>query len=79
MQMNEATLFGHAKVRDLSGSTGDMNRTLERLGACSSESDLAVNVAKKKWMLVCTPQFFLYHSLHEKQNYMSAMGRPWGA
>ena len=48
MQMNEATLFGHAKVRDLSGSTDDMNRTLERLGACSSESDLAVNVAKKK-------------------------------
>ena len=46
--MNEATLFGHAKVRDLSGSTDDMNRTLERLGACSSESDLAVNVAKKK-------------------------------
>ena len=27
MQMNEATLFGHAKVRDLSGSTDDMNRT----------------------------------------------------
>ena len=66
MQMNEATLFGHAKVRDLSGSTDDMNRTLERLGACSSESDLAVNVAKTKLMLVCTPQFSIYHCLHEK-------------
>ena len=66
MQMNEATLFGHAKVRDLSGSTDDMNPTLERLGGCSSESDLAVNVAKTKWMLVCTPQFSIYHSLHEK-------------
>ena len=31
MQINEAALFDHAKVRDLSGSIDDMNRRRDRL------------------------------------------------
>ena len=64
----DTTLFGHTKVRDLSGAVDDMNRRLDRLGAYSSESDLAVYSNKTKWMLVSTPQTLtsLDHSLHEK-------------
>ena len=29
-------------------------------------------------MLVCTPQFSLYHSLHEKQNYIECNGKALG-
>ena len=62
---DETILFSHVKVRDLSGAIDDMNRRLDCLGACSSESDLAVNATKTKWMLVSSPQMSLYHSLHE--------------
>ena len=43
-----------------------MSRTLDRLGTCSRESDLAVNATKTKWMLVSSPQISFYHSLIEK-------------
>ena len=67
MQTNKATFFGHAKVRDLSGLIDDMNRKRDRLvRSMFNWIDLAENVTKTKWMLVSTPQFSLYHSLHEK-------------
>ena len=62
---DETILFGHVEVRDFSGAIDDMNRRLDCLGAYSSESDLAVNATKTKWMLVSSPQMSLYHSLHE--------------
>ena len=52
---DETTLFGHAKIRDLSGAIDTMNRRLDRVGAYSREADLAVNATKTKWMLVSTP------------------------
>ena len=58
--------LGQVKVRDLSGAIDDMSRRLDRLGAYSSEPELAVNTTKTKWMLVSTPQMSLYHSLYEK-------------
>ena len=63
---DETILFGHVKVRDLSGAIDDMNRRLDCLVVYSSESDLAVNATKTKWVLVSTPQMCLYHSFHEK-------------
>ena len=63
---DDTTLFGRKKVSDLSGEIDDENRRLDLLGTYSSESDLAVNSAKTKWVLVSTPQMSLYHSLHQK-------------
>ena len=63
---DETILFGHIKVRELSGAIDDMNRRLDCLGAYSSESDLAANATKTKLVLVSTLQMSLYHSLHEK-------------
>ena len=58
--------LGQLKVRDLPGAIDDMSRRLDRLGAYSSEPDLAVKATKTRWMLVSTPQMSLYHSLYEK-------------
>ena len=43
-----------------------MSRTLDRLGAYSRESYLAVNATKTKRMLVSSPQISFYQSLIEK-------------
>ena len=43
-----------------------MSVTLDRLGAYSRESDLAVNATKTKWMLASNPQISFYHSLKQK-------------
>ena len=60
---DDTTLFSRAEVCDLSGEIDDENVKLDRLGTYSSESNLAVNSAKTKLMLVSTPQMC---SLHEK-------------
>ena len=41
-------MLSHAKVRGLSGAIDDINRRLDRLGAYSRESDMAVNATKTK-------------------------------
>ena len=43
----------------------DRSRRLDRPGAYSCESDLAVKANKTKWMLVSIPHTSFYHSLHE--------------
>ena len=63
---DKPTFFSHAKVSDLSGAIYDMSRTLDRLGAYSRESYLAVNATKTKRMLVSSPQISFYQSLIEK-------------
>ena len=52
-----------------------MSRTLDRLGAYSRESDLAVNATKTKWMLVSSPQISFYHSLIEKLINIQCIGK----
>ena len=60
---DDTTLFSRAEVCDLSEEIDDENVRLDRLGTYSSESNLAVNSAKTKLMLVPTPQMC---SLYEK-------------
>ena len=60
---DDTTLFSRAEVCDLSGEIDDENVRLDRLGTYSSESNLTLNSAKTKVMLVSTPQMC---SLHEK-------------
>ena len=60
---DDTTLFSRAEVCDLSGEIDNENVKLDRLGTYSSESNLAVNSARTKLMLVSTPQMC---SLQEK-------------
>ena len=62
----DTTLYIYTKVSDLLGETTDINHNLNRLGEYSNESNLALNAAKTKWMLVSTSQRSRYNSLDRK-------------
>ena len=53
---DDTTFFLHAKVDDLGTYVNDMNRAIPRLGKYSSDSNLALNEHKTKWMLLFTKQ-----------------------
>ena len=55
--------FLHTKVADLGTCVTDMNRAISRLGKYSSDSNLALNEHKTKWMLLSTKQMARVHSL----------------
>ena len=53
---DDTTFFLHTKVADLGACVNDMNRAISRLGKYSSDSNLALNEHKTKWMLLFTKQ-----------------------
>ena len=59
------TFFVHSKAKDLANGVVELNDAISRLGDHSSESNLALNEAKTKWMLVSTRQMSLAHALHD--------------
>ena len=59
------TFFVHSKAKDLANCVVELNDAISRLGDHSSESKLALNEAKTKWMLVSTRQMSRAHALHD--------------
>ena len=53
----------------------ELNDAISRLGDYSSESNLALNEAKTKWMLVSTRQMSLAHALHDYYPAVSCNGK----
>ena len=53
----------------------ELNDAVSRLGDYSSESNLALNEAKTKWMLVSTCQMSLAHALHDYYPAVSCNGK----
>ena len=53
---DDTTFFLHAKVDDLGTCVNDMNRAISRLGKYSSDSNLALNEHKTKWVLLFKKQ-----------------------
>ena len=60
---DDTTFFLHTKVAALGTCVNDMNRATSRLGKHSSDSNLALNEHKTKWMLLSTKQMARAHSL----------------
>ena len=52
----DTTFLVHSKTKDLANGVEELNDAIWRLGNYSSESNLALNEAKTKWMLVVTRQ-----------------------
>ena len=66
--------FLHTKVADLGTCANDMNRAIFRLGKYSSDSNLALNEHKTKWMLLSTKQMARVHSLQTASINISCNG-----
>ena len=62
---DDTTIFVHSKTKDLANGVMELNDAISRLGDYSSESNLALNEAKTKWMLVSTRQMSRAHALHD--------------
>jgi len=71
---DDTTFFLHTKVADLRTCVNDMNRAISRLGKYSSDSNLALNEQKTKWMLLSTKQMACVHSLQTASVNISCNG-----
>ena len=60
---DDTTLLLHTKVRNLHKAAAEMNNVIEDLESYSSDSNLSLNKAKTKWMLVSSAQMSRVHSL----------------
>ena len=60
---DDTTFFLHTKVADLGTCINHMNRAIYRLEKNSSDSNLARNEHKTKWMLLSAKQMARVHSL----------------
>ena len=60
---DDTTFFLHTKVANLGTCVNKMNRVIFRLGKYLSDSNLALNEYKTKWMLFSTKQMACVHSL----------------
>ena len=53
---DDTTFFVHSKIKDLANGVMKLNDAISCLGEYSSESNLALNESKTKWMLASTHQ-----------------------
>ena len=72
---DDTTIFVHSKTKDLANGVMELNDAISRLGDYSSESNLALNEAKTKWMLVSTRQMSRAQSLHDYYPAVSCNGK----
>ena len=78
VQYADTTLFVHTRVAIFWEQLMVLRSSrLDRLGAYSCESHLAVNANKTKWVLamVSIPHTSFYHSLHENQITLACNGK----
>ena len=62
---DDTTFFHHSKPNELNQCTTELNNTITRLDDYSSNSNLALNNSKTKWMLISTKQMSCVHNLDE--------------
>ena len=62
--------------KDLANGVMELNDAVSRLGEYSSESNLALNESKTKWMLVSTRQKSRAHALQDHYPLISCNGKP---
>ena len=72
---DDTTFFLHTKVADLGTCVSHMNRAISRLGKYSSDSNLALNEHKTKWVLLSTKQMARVHSLQTASVKISCNGK----
>ena len=72
---DDTTIFVHSKTKDLANGVMELNDAISRLGDYSSESNLALNEAKTKWMLVSTRQMSRAQALHDYYPAVSCKGK----
>ena len=72
---DDTTIFVHSKTKDLANGVMELNDAISRLGDYSSESNLALNEAKTKWMLVSTRQMSRAQALHDYYPAVSCNGK----
>ena len=73
---DDTTFFVHSKIKDLANGVMELNDAISRLGEYSSESNLAMNESKTKWMLVSTRQKSRAHALQDHYPLISCNGKP---
>ena len=62
---DDTTLLQHSKPQELDKCAEEMNQTIESLNEYSTNSNLALNSTKTKWMMLSTRQMSTVHSLEE--------------
>ncbi len=62
---DDTTFFHHSKPNELNQCTTELNNTITRLEDYSSNSNLALNNSKTKWMLISTKQMSRVNNLDE--------------
>ena len=72
---DDTTFFVHSKIKDLANGIMELNDAISRLGEYSSESNLALNESKTKWMLVSTRQMSRVHALQDYYPLISCNGK----
>ena len=72
---NEKTFFVHSKIKDLANGVMELNDAISCLEEYSSESNLALNESKMKWMLVSTHQKSRAHALQDHYPLIGCNGK----
>ena len=72
---DDTTLYSHCTVRDLTSREIEMNKTLNKFGNWSQDSNLALSPPKTKSMLYSTSQMSSYHSLSSRALQLSVQGK----
>ena len=72
---DDAILYSHCTVRDLTSKEVEMNKTLNKFGNWSQDSNLALNPPKTKSMFYSTCQMSSYHSLSSRTLQLSVQGK----
>ena len=73
---DDTTLYLHAKVSKLDDCTSGLNDAIARLESYSTDSNLALNAKKTKWMLLSTTQMSRVHRLNSCTLNVNCKGDP---
>ena len=73
---DDTTLYLHAKVSKLDDCTTGLNDAIARLESYSTDSNLALNAKKTKWMLLSTTQMSRVHRLDSCTLNVNCKGDP---
>ena len=73
---DDTTLYLHAKVSKLDDCTTGLNDAIARLENYSTDSNLALNAKKAKWMFLSTTQMSRVHSLDSCTLNVNSKGDP---
>ena len=72
---DDTTFYQHTKVANLHHCVTEMNKTISRLENYSTNTNLALNENKTKWMLFSTRKMSQVHGLHASSVEISCNGR----